>query len=122
MNEGSESLLQSEMMTKPGATFQSVVSSRSMKNYFSEGSLWSAFFFFQMKCNELFLTNEKERIICYSSEVLSEIPAFVIGNQISFTLVVSCPPLVMNAVYLLVLSCLCARVQDPSEINVLILI
>lgn len=83
------------------------------------------FFFFQFERKELFLTNEKkERIICYSSEVLSEIPASVIGNQIAFTLAVSCPPSLMNAVCLSVLSHLSAKFsagENSSEINVLTL-
>jgi len=31
------------------------------------------------------MSEKEERIICYGSEVLSEIPASVTGNQIPFT-------------------------------------
>lgn len=69
--------------------------------------------------------NEKEeRITCYGSEVLSEIPASVTGNQIPFTSAVSCSPLVMNATYLTVLIHLSAKFsagENSSEINVVIL-
>lgn len=64
--------------------------------------------------------NEKERIICYGLEVLSEIPASVTHNQIPFTLAVSCSPLVMNAMYLTVLIHLSAKFsagENSSEIN-----
>lgn len=92
-----EGPLQSKQTTKPRVTFKSLVYYKSMKNYSREWSFWRVFFF-QSKCKGLFLTNEKkERITWCGSEVLSEIPASITGNQIPFTRAVSCSPLVMNA-------------------------